>query len=67
MKSKRSIVVAPSSRLAALDGSLSALQDGDSLTSRDRWDHEYAVRVVGRAPERLYAWVAENTDWVPYP
>jgi hypothetical protein len=53
-------------RLAALDSSFRALHDGDSLTPRDRWDPEYVVRVVGRQPEQLYVWVAENTDWVPY-
>jgi hypothetical protein len=51
---------------AALDSSFRALANGDSLLPRDRWDPEYVVAMVGREPERLYAWVAANTDWVPY-
>src|SRR4029077_4787491 len=52
-------------RLAALDSSFRALEDGDSLSPRDYWDPEYVVAMVGREPERIYDWVAANTDWVP--
>jgi hypothetical protein len=34
-------------QLAALDSSLRAIADGDSLAPRDRWDPAYVVRTVG--------------------
>lgn len=53
-------------RLARLDGSLRAIQDGDSLARRDRWDPAYVVSTVGREPDKLFAWVRDSTDWIPY-
>jgi hypothetical protein len=53
-------------RLARLDASLRAIQDGDSLSPRDRWDPGYVVGTVGREPERLFAWTRDSTEWIPY-
>lgn len=53
-------------RLARLDASLRAIQDGDSLARRDRWDPAYVVSAVGREPERLLAWMRDSTEWIPY-
>jgi hypothetical protein len=53
-------------RLARLDGGLRAMQDGDSLARRDRWDPAYVVGAVGREPDSLFAWVRDSTRWIPY-
>ncbi|HJR62373.1 MAG TPA: hypothetical protein VJ803_01630 [Gemmatimonadaceae bacterium] len=53
-------------RLATLDNSLRAIEEADSATPRDRWDPSYVVGTVGRAPDRLFAWVRDSTSWVPY-
>ena len=33
---------------------------------RDRWDPAYVVKALGRNPDTLFAWVRENTTWIPY-
>ncbi len=53
-------------RLAVLDSSLRAIEDGDRAAPRDRWDPEYVVAKVGRQPADLFAWVQDSTMWIPY-
>jgi hypothetical protein len=53
-------------RVSLLDKSLRAVEDGDRETPRDSWDPEYIVKTVGRDPQRLFAWVRDNTYWIPY-
>jgi hypothetical protein len=53
-------------RMAALDKSLRAVEEGERDAPRDRWDPDYVVTTVGRDPQRLFAWVRDNTFWVPY-
>jgi hypothetical protein len=56
----------PQARVALLDSSLRALGDGYREMPRDTWDLDYVVRMVGRDPQRLFAWVQDNTYWIPY-
>src|SRR5688572_13792397 len=56
----------PQQRLAALDGSLRAMADGDSAAPRDRWDPAYVAGTLGNDPNRLFAWVRDSTNWIPY-
>lgn len=56
----------PEARIALLDKSLRALEDGDREMPRDTWDPDYVVRMVGRDPQRLFRWVQQNTFWIPY-
>lgn len=53
-------------RLDRLDRNLRAIADADRAAPRDRWDPDYVVERVGRDPQRLFAWVRDNTWWVPY-
>lgn len=53
-------------RLAILDNSLRAIEDGDRESPRDRWDPAYIVERVGKDPQALSAWVRDNTFWIPY-
>jgi hypothetical protein len=53
-------------RVQALDRSLHALEDGEREMARDTWDPDYVVSMVGRNPEALFAWVRDNTYWIPY-
>jgi hypothetical protein len=53
-------------RLAALEYSLRAIDDGDRGAPRDRWDPGYVVESVGRDPAELFAWVRDSTSWIPY-
>jgi len=53
-------------RLALLDNSLRAIEDGDRGSPRDRWDPDYIVQQVGKEPEALFTWVRDNTFWIPY-
>ena len=56
----------PDARLAMLENSLQAIEDGVRDAPRDRWDPAYVVQRVGRDPDSLAAWVRENTSWIPY-
>jgi len=56
----------PQARPAALERSLHAIEDGERDSPRDRWDPEYVVSMVGRDPQHLFAWVHDNTLWIPY-
>jgi hypothetical protein len=53
-------------RLALLDNSLRALQEGEREARRDRWDPAFVVERLGRDPHALLAWVRDQTSWVPY-
>jgi hypothetical protein len=53
-------------RLAQLNNSLRAIEDGERESSRDRWDPDYVVQMVGRDPQRLFEWVRDETAWIPY-
>src|ERR1051325_8182690 len=53
-------------RVQALDRSLHALEDGEREMARDTWDPDYVVSMVGRNPQALFAWVRDNTYWIPY-
>ena len=59
-------VVPSSERLAALENSFRAIEDGARELPRDRWDPDYVVGIVGRDARQLFAWVRDNTDWIPY-
>jgi hypothetical protein len=64
---KRPAAASPvAAQLPALDSSFRALEDGDHLSPRDRWDPKYVAEMIGRDPYQLYTWVAANTDWIPY-
>jgi hypothetical protein len=56
----------PAERLAMLENSLRAVEDGVREAPRDRWDPAYVVAQVGRSPDSLRGWVRENTAWIPY-
>jgi hypothetical protein len=56
----------PEERVAMLENSLKALEDGVRGAPRDHWDPEYVVAQVGRNPEALFHWVQDNTSWIPY-
>lgn len=56
----------PEARLAMLDNSLQAIDAGLRDAPRDRWDPAYVVEVLGKDPDTLFAWVRENTAWIPY-
>jgi hypothetical protein len=58
--------MSPKERLQALDKSLRAMDDHERKSPRDHWDADYVVSIVGRDPQRLFAWVRDNTFWVPY-
>ena len=53
-------------RLARLENSLRAIEDGLRESERDRWDPDYIVQQVGTDPQLLFEWVRENTYWIPY-
>lgn len=53
-------------RLALLDNSLRAVEDGVRESPRDLWDPAYIVEHVGTDPQALSAWVRDNTSWIPY-
>lgn len=53
-------------RLAALENSFRAIEDGLRESPRDRWDPEYVVQQVGNDPDHLFDWVRDNTSWIPY-
>jgi hypothetical protein len=55
-----------SQRVEMLDRSLRAIEDGEREMPRDTWDPDYVVSMVGRDPQRLFAWVRANTSWIPY-
>ena len=51
---------------AALNRSFRAIEDGEAQSPRDRWDPDYVVGMLDRDPQRLFAWVRDNTDWIAY-
>jgi hypothetical protein len=53
-------------RVARLENSLRAIEDGLRESPRDRWDPDYVVQQVGTDPQLLFEWVRENTYWIPY-
>ena len=61
----RSAATSPE-RLATLDNSLRAIEDGLRELPRDRWDPDYVVQQVGTDPQRLFEWVRDHTSWIPY-
>lgn len=56
----------PEERVAMLENSLRALEDGVRDAPRDRWDPAYVVALVGQHPDSLHRWVQNNTTWIPY-
>lgn len=56
----------PAERVALLDNSLRAIEDGDRDAPRDRWDPDYVVNQTGNNPDSIVKWVKENTAWIPY-
>jgi hypothetical protein len=56
----------PAARLAQLDRSLRAIEDGERESPRDRWDPDYVVKMLGHDPQKLFDWVRDNTYWIPY-
>jgi hypothetical protein len=56
----------PEVRLATLDNSLRAIEDGLRDAPRDRWDPRYVVQRIGTDPDTLLDWVREHTSWIPY-
>jgi hypothetical protein len=59
-------VVASPERLAALENSFRAIEDGLRESARDRWDPDYVIQRVGSDPQQLFDWVRDNTHWIPY-
>jgi hypothetical protein len=59
-------VVFSPERLATLENSFRAIEDGEKGSPRDRWDPDYVVQHLGRDPEVLFEWVRDNTWWIPY-
>lgn len=57
---------ASAARLAEIDNSFRAIEDGERGAPRDLWDPDYVVRLVGRDPQQLTEWVRANTVWIPY-
>lgn len=53
-------------RVGVLDNSLRALADAERDSPRDRWEPEYVVQLNGRDAAQLFAWVRDNTVWIPY-
>ena len=53
-------------RIAQLEDSLRAIEDGLRESPRDRWDPDFVVQQVGTDPQRLFEWVRDNTYWIPY-
>jgi hypothetical protein len=53
-------------RLAEIDSSFRALEDGERGAPRDRWDPDYIVHRLGSDPARIVAWVRDSTWWIPY-
>jgi hypothetical protein len=53
-------------RLAEIDSSFRALEDGERDAPRDRWDPDYVVHMLGSDPARIVAWVRDSTWWIPY-
>ena len=53
-------------RVAILDNSLRAIEDGHRESARDRWDPAFVVEQVGKDPAALFAWLRDNTAWIPY-
>jgi hypothetical protein len=64
--SAASATMSPQERLQALDRSLRTVEDSERESPRDHWDPDYVVNMVGRDPQRLFAWVRDNTFWIPY-
>lgn len=56
----------PEARVARLENSLRAVEDGVRDAPRDRWDPAYVVAMVGRNADSLQGWVRDNTAWIPY-
>lgn len=53
-------------RLAEIDSSFRALEDGERAAPRDRWDPDYVAGMLGSDPARIVAWVRDSTWWIPY-
>jgi hypothetical protein len=53
-------------RLAILERSLRALEEGDRELPRDSWDPAYVVQQIGQDSQALFAWVRDHTFWIPY-
>ena len=59
-------IAVPAQAVATLDRSMRAIADSEAESPRDRWDPDYVVQHLGRDPDRVYAWVRDHTDWIPY-
>ena len=57
---------ATAARLGTLDQNLTAIEAQERSAARDHWDPGYVVNMVGRDPQKLFAWVKNNTVWIPY-
>jgi hypothetical protein len=57
---------APLTPAASLENAFRAIEDGERESPRDRWDPDYVVAQVGTDPKKLFAWVRDNTYWIPY-
>src|SRR5688500_2119592 len=49
-----------------LENSLRSLEESQRNAPRDRWDPDYVITKVGKSPDALFAWVRDNTYWIPY-
>jgi hypothetical protein len=58
--------IASPARLAALQGGFQSLEALERGAARDRWDPDYLVGILGKDPNRLFAWVRDSTSWIPY-
>ncbi|MGH9409818.1 MAG: hypothetical protein ACRD1V_10235, partial [Vicinamibacterales bacterium] len=50
----------------ALANSLRAIQDGENAAPRDHWDPTYVATQLADDPARTFAWVRDQTYWIPY-
>lgn len=57
---------APQARQAAFENSFRAIEEGERDSPRDRWDPGYVIEQIGHDPRSLFAWVRDNTHWIPY-
>lgn len=51
---------------ASLEATYKLIEAVDADLSRQNFDPKAAVEAIGRDPEKLLAWVRQNTEWVPY-
>ena len=49
-----------------LDDAYRALETAQGALPRQRFDPAAAVQLIGNDPVKIFEWVRDNTDWVPY-